>query len=268
MRALRIHASGVATSFRYPHFMVGRQPTFRMPPPATIYGHICSALGEYVDAASLRFAYVFHHQGVADDLEQLHSAVVARGKMPDSDYPQNIVATPGPAQREFLLFPEMTLYIHSDERPERLAEAFRKPRFVVAMGRSQDLMSYSSVEVVELAEDPVAFFEGALLPWSYRTRTLAGVGVIMPRFVHPDDRRRVVWSPFLVLEERVLLADRVSDGPLSRNVLKRMVPEERVWVDPEAPMFRGVRRAVVWHDFLGGEPDEPKFVGTPEAPLG
>ena len=48
MRVLKVTLEGITTSFRYPHFMVNVQPSYRMPPPATIYGHICSALGEWV----------------------------------------------------------------------------------------------------------------------------------------------------------------------------------------------------------------------------
>lgn len=268
MRALRIHAAGVTTSFRYPHFLVGRQPTFRMPPPATIYGHICSALGEFINPAAVRFAYVFRYQGIADDLEQLHVAAVGTGKLPGLDYPRNIEATPNPVRREVLLFPELTLYLRSEFLLDRLAAAFREPQFAVVMGRSQDLMSYQKVEVVELEEAPVAYFEATLLPWSYRTRTLAGVGVTMPRFVDPTDRRRVTWSPFLVLEERIRLADTTDEVAPGRTVLVRTGPEERVWVDPDAPVFRSLKRAVVWHDFVGGEPGGLNFVGAAGAPLG
>lgn len=48
MQVLKIVLEGVTTSFRYPHFMLGVQPSFPPPPPATIYGHVCSALGEWV----------------------------------------------------------------------------------------------------------------------------------------------------------------------------------------------------------------------------
>jgi len=36
MPVLRIEAEGLTTSFRYPHCLAIRQPTFLMPPPATI----------------------------------------------------------------------------------------------------------------------------------------------------------------------------------------------------------------------------------------
>lgn len=57
MQVLKVVVEGLTTSFRYPHFVQGVQPTFEMPPPATIYGHICSALGEWVDPKGVTFAY-------------------------------------------------------------------------------------------------------------------------------------------------------------------------------------------------------------------
>lgn len=268
MRALRIQASGITTSFRYPHFLVGRQPTYRMPPPATIYGHICSALGDFIDPAEVRFAYTFRHQGVADDVELLYFIEAGSGRLRGSSLPKNLEATTNPVPREVLLFPELTLYLHTAGDLDRLAHAFREPRFTVVLGRSQDLMSYASVEVVDLVESDRAYFEATLLPWSYRPRTLAGVGVTMPRYVDPNDRRRVIWSPFVVLEDRVRLAEGVTSEPPNRAVIARSSPDERVWVDPTAPRLRDLPRAVVWHDFLGEQDDGLRFISAPEAPLG
>ena len=67
MDVLKIVAEGVTTSFRYPHFTLGIQPTFDMPPPATIYGHICSAVGEWLDPDGLQFAYHFTAEAKAND---------------------------------------------------------------------------------------------------------------------------------------------------------------------------------------------------------
>src|SRR6266849_4135298 len=60
------------TSFRYPHFLVGRQVTFDMPPPSTIYGHLASALGGWPDPGPLRFAYSFTFVSKGSDLEHQH----------------------------------------------------------------------------------------------------------------------------------------------------------------------------------------------------
>src|SRR5215469_12194740 len=72
MRVLRVVLEAPVCSFRYPHFLVGRQVSFDMPPPATIYGHIASVLGDYTDPSSFRFAYRFTTLGKADDLEHQH----------------------------------------------------------------------------------------------------------------------------------------------------------------------------------------------------
>lgn len=271
MQVLRAQASGLTASFRYPHFLVGRQPSFRMPPPATIYGLICCALGEFIQPGGLRFAYVFTHQGVADDVELLHVIEAGTGRLPGGTLPKNLEATTNPVRREVLLFPEITLYV-SSERGEadldRLAHAFREPRYTAVLGRSQDLLSYRSVEIVDLEESAAAYFQSTLLPWSYYLRTLAGIAVTMPRFIDPADRRRVLWSPFVVLEDRVRLTDEVGAEPPGPTVLARASADERVWVDPTAPRFRGLPRAVVWHDFLGEGEGEFHPFRAPATPLG
>lgn len=270
MRVLRVEAEGLATSFRYPHFLVGRQPTFRMPPPATIYGHICSAAGDLLDPRALRFGYAFYYDGVADDLELLHIATVAGGRnLPGArEIPSNIEAKPTPTSRELLLFPRLTLYIDAPGLLERLTHAFREPRYVVVLGRSQDLMSYRRVDVVELEEGRQAYLEATLLPWSYRSRTQAGIGVTMPRFIDPADRHRVIWSPYIVLEGRVWLAAPGEDLPPSPSIVARTSPDERVWVDPLSPDIRGLRRGIVWHDFLPSAHDGPHFLSPTTSHLG
>lgn len=261
MRVLRVEAEGLTTSFRYPHFLVGRQPTFRMPPPATIYGHICSAVGDFVDPADVSFAYIFTHAGIVDDLELLHMATVGTGRMPnDRALPKNLDVTTNPVPREVLVFPRLTLYLHAPGQVDRLLAAFREPRYMVVLGRSQDLMGYRRVETIDLHEADAAYFEATLLPWSYRSRTRAGIGVTMPRFIDPRDRRRVIWSPFVMLEDRVRLANVDETGELGKQVLARATPNERVWIDPEAPAERALRRGVIWHSFLGTSEDGPHFL--------
>ncbi|MCX8024170.1 MAG: CRISPR-associated protein Cas5, partial [Thermanaerothrix sp.] len=86
MKVLKIIAEGITTSFRYPHFMQVIQPTFEMPPPATIYGHICSALGYWVEPEGIEFAYHFTYQTKFDDLEHIHVLKPGSGKIPNTKY--------------------------------------------------------------------------------------------------------------------------------------------------------------------------------------
>src|SRR6266446_2453545 len=147
MLVLRIEVEAPVCSFRYPHFLVGRQLTFDMPPPATIYGHIASALGDFPDPASFRFAYRFGALGKSDDLENQH-IIVPSGSRPFAiggvAFPSSTSATVQPTFRQFLFGCRMTLYIDRVD----LEEAFFNPRFTVVLGRSQDLASYSKVEKV------------------------------------------------------------------------------------------------------------------------
>jgi len=63
MEALKVTAEGLTTSFRYPHFVQGVQPTYEMPPPATVYGLVCGVLGEWFDPRGVRFALHFTFAG-------------------------------------------------------------------------------------------------------------------------------------------------------------------------------------------------------------
>ena len=92
MRVTRVEVEGPTTSFRYPHFLVGRQPTYEMPPLATLYGHICSAVGEWLDPSGLRIGFRFTYTAKADDKEQIHiiTASAPRAKLPGTDMPANV----------------------------------------------------------------------------------------------------------------------------------------------------------------------------------
>jgi len=251
MRAVRVEAEGLTTSFRYPHFLVGRQPTFRMPPPATIYGHICSAAGEHLDPKGLRFGYTFRTGGSGDDLELLHMATVGKGRIKElGGIPKNLDVTTNVLPREILFQPRLTLYVTADDddRLTILWRAFREPRYVVTLGRSQDLMAYRRVDLVDLQEQSTAYLEGTLLPWSFRQRTTDGIGVNMPRFVDPGNRRNVTWSPFVMLEGRAHVSTEDGVSPGARRIT-RTSADESWWIDPDSAEIQDVRRAVIWHSF-------------------
>jgi CRISPR-associated protein Cas5t len=255
MQVLRVELEGTVCSFRYPHFLVGRQPSYPLPPPATIYGHICSAVGNWVDPASLRFGYSFRHSGRGDDLEHIHVATVGTGRPSKAwPYPQNLEVNINPLPRELLFAPHLTLYLHTDDHLDPLLRAFREPRYPVVLGRSQDLASYRSVEVIQLEQASAGYFEGALLPASFRHRTTMGINVLMPQFIDPVDRRRVSWRTFLALEGRAVLPDPgvvVHRG----GIVQRDGDDEVIWVDPASPPMGGRHRIVVWHGFTANESD-------------
>jgi CRISPR-associated protein Cas5t len=253
VRVLKLELEGVTTSFRYPHFLVGRQPSFPMPPPATIYGHIASALGAYPDPNSFRFAYSFTHNGSVDDYEHTWLIEADKRKKVTKNYPHapNILASMNPTLRQIFYAPRLTLYLETAD----LAywhNAFLEPRYPVALGRSQDLASYRSVQILDLETSGTGYYDHTLLPWSYRPRVRVGQGILMPRIINPHDRREVTWSRFVALEHRVFHPKLGEDKPPS-EVMTVTAAQETVQIDPSSPVIRERQRILVWHSLTGLE---------------
>lgn len=230
MRVLKVVAEGFITSFRYPHFVQGVHPTFEMPPPATIYGHVCSAVGNLVSPDASRFAYFFSYETKFFDYEHLHFF----GKSPKMN----------PFRREQLYRPRLTLYLTNVDWEIH----FRHPHYPVALGRSQDLMTYTDVRVMELQPAERAFFSGTLLTLE-QSAILGGASyaVTMPRYV--NEQRHPVWTQYAVLP--ALVKPMVYPGEETFQYAGESI---EIWIDPEPdaahPHIRGLQRGVVWHDWI------------------
>ncbi len=245
MRVLKVVAEGLTTSFRYPHFMQGMHPTFEVPPPATIYGHVCSALGDWIDPASFTFAYHFTHQGAFDDVEHVHVLAPAGGKLPGTTLPKVLEGAVNPFKRSMLFKPRLTLYL---DRPDWL-EAFRSPRYTVVLGRSQDLFSYTGVTVVDLERSERAYFEHTLAPYQATQHTASGYVVLMPRYLDYARNRQPTFARYVVLKRRVTEFLRFEGSP--------GVPE--FWVDPTSPEIDGAHLGLWFHTFVGDYDDTPRL---------
>lgn len=240
MRVLKIVAEGITTSFRYPHFILQVQPTFPMPPPATIYGHIASALGEWFDPEGVRFAYHFTYAARIRELEHTILLSPSSGKLKGTKIPKVLEGNVNPFQREILFQPRLVLYLN---RPEWLP-AFRSPRYAVVLGRSQDLFTYTSVEVVELVQADHAYFEHTLLPYSANRHTSRGYAVLMPRYVDNWNGRRPHFDRYFIVQERIHSRDFLWFG---------QKPEERYWIDPASPEIKGDQLGLQFLSFVGEE---------------
>lgn len=221
-RVLKVVIAGAVTSFRYPHFAQGVHPTYDMPPPSTIYGLVCAATGSFEPPEAIEFGLHFTCEAKFKDLEHIHMSV---------PYEQA-----NPFQRELLFNPRLTLYL----APESYAEAFARPRYPLALGRSQDLMTrVGAIEIVTLERASAAYFEHTLLPTAYAPRFPRTVAVTMAQFI---DRRRVpTWGKYAILKDRVRYPD---PDDLFRHTY------DPVWVDPTAPQYDGLARGVILHRFI------------------
>lgn len=238
MVVTRVEAQAPVASFRYPHFLVGRQPTYEMPPPATLYGHLCSAVGEWVDPNDALLGLRFTYEAQAFDLE--HQVIVSggTGRLGGSSLPETLRGTVQPVNRGFLFDCRLTLYVAGDWVP-----AFRSPRYAAVLGRSQDLASYTRVDRVELQRSPHAYYEHTLLPWSLRGAVLRGRTETMARWIDYEHGRQPHFDRFLIVKEPVLTnsADHwmhIPGGP------------DAHWVDPEAPTLQGLGRGVWLHPLV------------------
>jgi len=242
MRVLKVVTEGLTTSFRRPHFMHGIQPTFRMPPPATIYGHLCSALGEVIPPQGIAFAYHFTARTGFDDIEHTHILTISSGKLPGTNYPKVLEGGINPFKRELLFRPRLTLYLN---RPEWI-DAFRSPRYTVVLGRSQDLFTYTSVQVIELQQAEHAYFEHTLLPYEMAVQVGEGITELLPRYLDYERKRTPTFARYLLLEHRV---HSDSDNFWSLETQER----KKFWIDPTSLQDKGAYLGLMFHTFVGEE---------------
>ena len=249
MTAVRVELTAPTTSFRYPHFLVGRHPTFDMPPPATIYGHVCSACGELLPRDAFRFAYRFTYQAKASDLEHLHMAEIKQSgtySLRGNKYPNNLQATVTPLERDFLFGVQMTLYVDNPA----LADAFRQPYYAVGIGRSQDLATYTDVAQVELQPADAGYVDNTLLPYEFRLHAGRGIVVTMPRFANRGTRAAPEFGHYVLLQERVYVhhgKPPVEFESASNWAVAQLPDDVPIWVDPQSEEDRGTHRAVWFH---------------------
>ncbi len=224
---VKVVMRGAVTSFRYPHFIQGVQPTYEMPPPSTLYGHLCSATGRLEPLDDIEFAIHFTYVAKQRDVEHTHLSV---------PYIQA-----NPFQRELLFFPRLTLYI----APVHYLEAFLAPYYPVVLGRSQDLMTYESVEVVALRLARRAYFEHTLIPQSGAIYFRRSVAVTMARYIDPVSRQPE-WDHYAILKDRSLYPS--EDIPVDSSY-------PTVWVDSDSAdpttreAYQGCYRGLIFQRF-------------------
>lgn len=206
-RVLKVKMSALTTSFRHPFVMIGRLPSYEMPPPATIYGHLCGVLGKWFRPQDLEFAYTFTHKGLGEDVELAQVLEISTGRKDKhlNNLPRNVGGSLNPQRRQFLLRPSMTLYLRGNyDMLETLRKGFMSPHFAYLLGRSQDLATCHSTEYVELDEADRAFYSHTLLPWRLRPFVSVGEPVHMPKFIDYQRLREPIFERYLQIVDRSL----------------------------------------------------------------
>ncbi len=153
LEAIRIVLTAYTASFRVPGF-IAHQLTLPVPPLPTIYGLISAAAGQWVLPEDIEWlAYRCEYEGKATDIEAI--------QVVDQPIPYRAPYTPkrNVLKREFLLLPRLTLYL-----PPQWEQLFRRPRYALLLGRTQDVASVESLTRVTLQPTDKGELRGVLLP--------------------------------------------------------------------------------------------------------
>jgi CRISPR-associated protein Cas5t len=143
-----------------------------------------------------------------------------------------------PFKRELLFQPKLTLYLN---HPEWI-DAFRSPHYTVVLGRSQDLFTYTSLQVIELQQVERAYFEHTLLPYDMAVRVGEGITELLPRYLDYERKRTPTFARYLLLENRVH-----SDN----FWFTETKDQNRFWIDPTSQQDQGAHLGLMFHSFIG-----------------
>lgn len=185
MKALRVSITSWTSSFRYPNFMIGYQPTLEVPPVSTIYGLLSAAKGESVTPDDVSVGYVFLHGGRGEDLESIYELSTGlRGKT-------NII------HRQFLYDCKLWLYLSDIS----FSTYFRNPEYQLVLGRSTDLATVSEISEIQLNPDENGKFGKTIVPFG--TENAFGTIHSFPQYFDNSQipRRAVNVSRYLVMDD-------------------------------------------------------------------
>lgn len=260
LRVLKITTEAVTSSFRYPHIQIGRLPTYEVPPPATIYGHLAGVLGEWFDPGDLEFAYVFEHKGKAIDVETGQPIERGSGKLTlknrNWNFPVNVECQTNPQRREFLFHPRLILFLRgSGAILGRLHRAFLNPAYAYILGRSQDLATCVDVRWAELSDSDEAFFSHTILPFEWRQWVLPGTTIQLPKALNYYRQREPEFAVYLQILWPALKLFPGSQDAIGRDRLPKMFPVDLA--DQREFVGRNLSRGLFFHPVIGpGSPSK------------
>jgi CRISPR-associated protein Cas5t len=182
MRFLRVKVDSWISSFRYPKFQHGYQPTLPIPPPSTILGLISAAKGEIVSPNDISFGYLFFSSSRGTDLEKIYE--LGKNKIKT-----NVLT------REFLF--NCTLYLYMDQC--EFYDHFRSPYYQLLLGRSTDLAEVSDIKIVDMEKRAHAQLGHTVMPLHS-----GAAGIVQPlpiSFTQTIPREIEMMRPFILVNK-------------------------------------------------------------------
>lgn len=207
--AIRVTLIAYTASFRVPHF-VGHQLTLPVPPLSTVYGLLSAAAGHWVMPNDVEWlAYRFVYEEKARDLE----AILTVDRSKPEDTPR--FAARNVLPREFLVMPRLFVYL-----PPQWEGVFRRPRYSLLLGRTQDVASVEEIGVVKLESVASGVVSGVLLPFELvaRGRVPAWLQNLPVAFTNEPLRRAVRMHVFGIVDAHRHGEVHDGDGWLFRDM--------------------------------------------------
>lgn len=190
-QAVRVVLTAYTASFRVPAF-VAHQLTLTVPPLSTVFGLLSAAAGRWVMPDEVEWlAYRFTYESKATDLEAIYTVERPKPQETPRFVTRNVI------QREFLSMPCLTLYI-----PPEWEGVFRRPRYALLLGRTQDVASVTFITPTELLPVNSGLVSGVLLPFELIARN--NVSALLQRlpiaFTDEPQRRPVRTHLFGIVD--------------------------------------------------------------------
>ena len=206
MEAIRITLRAYTASFRVPGF-VGHQLTLPVPPLCTVFGLLSAASGRWVLPQDVEWlAYRCDYESKGIDLEFIIQ--IARERPERVPQPRRPPEAYTVIRREFLTMPCLVLYLSPEWEP-----AFRRPRYSLLLGRSQDVASVESIVPVTLEPVSKGQVGGVLLPMKLVMRNSAPAWLqnLPVAFTDEPHRRPIGMRIFGVIDTHRVA--RLRDAP-------------------------------------------------------
>jgi CRISPR-associated protein Cas5t len=209
---------------------------------------LAGVLGDWFEPDGLEFAYTFQHSGKGVDLETILPIERGSGKPTLAKrgwpFPINVQCDANIQRREFLLRPELTLYLRSasEDFLTRLQRSFLNPYFSYILGRSQDLATCHRADFVELGLEREAFFADTLLPFDWRPWVSPGATVLLPAAMDYTRNRLATQERYLQVTRPALRVFAGTEDVIARDRLPTEFPtdpaQQRSF--PAGPLHRGL----------------------------
>jgi len=139
LEAIEVTISGITAAFRVPLAATGVIPSVPVPTYPHLLGFVACCMGTYYPPAKIRFGFEFNVSGTGHDLEKIWRWDFKQGKPKRDD----VTAI---RKKEFLLDPELKLYVINDLQGIDLEKVFKCPVGVPTLGQSQDVVMITDVK--------------------------------------------------------------------------------------------------------------------------